>query len=375
MNQVVPMHKGGAAAYTAQQMALVRKTVAKDCSEAEFDQFIHMARHLGLDPLRRQIYAFVFNKDDAGKRQLTLVTAIDGLRTIADRTNCYRPDEEEPQIEYSEEARDPNLNPKGLVKAKVRVFKFAHGDWHPVVGVARWDEFAPQREIWEYDQEAGKRRPTGRFELDPRKDNWRRMPHVMLAKCAEAQALRRAWPDDLSTLYEASEVDQQHTIDLSASEYAEMGETERRLEKIGGKDGIMFDFGNGLERVELGKAADRWMEIMEREEPARVLTLRDQNRVSLQEFWARSKADALELKTRFEALEKKAVLYSPQEGQEVDYDAIARRVEDIKAQIAEAEDREALETITFGGLPDVAMNAIQACYEKRLAEVDEPHGE
>ena len=47
---------------------LIRKTVARDCDPPEFDQFIHICRAVRLDPLRRQIYAFVFSKDDASKR-------------------------------------------------------------------------------------------------------------------------------------------------------------------------------------------------------------------------------------------------------------------------------------------------------------------
>lgn len=303
MNEVAPM-KRGAAAYTAQQMALVRRTVAKDCNADEFDQFIHIAQHLQLDPLRRQIYAFVFNKDKPDKRQLTIVTGIDGFRSIADRTGNYRPDEEEPEITQDDTLKDPATNPRGLVKAKVAVYKFAHGDWHRVIGVARWEEFAPLKEIWEYDEQQGKRAPTGRFELD--KDNWRKMPHVMLAKCAEAQALRKGWPDDLSAVYEQAEVDRAQTLDLSASEYAEMGNVEKRVEMIAGKDAITFDFGDGLENVPIGKAADRWAEMVETLPPHEIVQLRNINRVSLQEFWARNKSDALEVKKMLEKAEQKA---------------------------------------------------------------------
>jgi hypothetical protein len=37
---------------------------------------------------------------------------------------------------------------------------------------------------------------------------WSKMPSVMIAKCSEAQALRRAFPADLSGVYSTDEMDQ-----------------------------------------------------------------------------------------------------------------------------------------------------------------------
>ena len=304
MNQVIPMRLG-AAAYSAQQMALARRTVAKDANQDEFDQFIHIARHLGLDPLRRQIYCFVFNKDKAEKRQMTVVTGIDGFRVIADRTGNYRPDEDEPEITYDEKLIEADINPKGIVKAKVRVWKFAHGEWHKITGTARWEEFAPIKEVWERGED-GRNAPTGRFKLDEKKDTWRKMPHVMIAKCAEAAALRKGWPDDLSAVYEQSEIDRAHTLDLSASEYAEVGNRERRLELIAGKNAITFDFGEGLENVPIGKVAERVEELIKTAPAHEVMQFENLNRIPLQEFWARNKPDALEVKKMLEGFKKRS---------------------------------------------------------------------
>ena len=123
------------ATYDAKALALIKRTVAADCNDDEFGMFIHMARALRLDPLRRQIYAFVFSKADPKKRRMSIITAIDGFRAIAEKTGNYRPDEEEPTYELDPASKGPN-NPAGLVKATVRVWKYAHEDWHKVTASA-----------------------------------------------------------------------------------------------------------------------------------------------------------------------------------------------------------------------------------------------
>jgi hypothetical protein len=133
------------------------------------------------------------------------------------------------------------------------------------------------------------------------------MPRVMLAKCAEAQAIRRAWPDELSAIYVDEEVGKARTIDLTATEIADTEEVNRRLRLIGGADCILFDMGQGLTRIPLGKAADTILQHFRTLTPHGVIQWRDLNRVPLQEFWARAKADALGLKAEIEMIEKQVV--------------------------------------------------------------------
>lgn len=241
------------ALYTDKQLDLMRRTVAKDTNPAEFDQFVHICRAVRLDPLRRQIYAFVFHANKPDKRQMTVVTSIGGYRAIADRTGNYRPGRTEVVIDPA--LVDAATNPRGISHAIATVYKHAHGDWHEVTETAYWDEFAPLKEIWEDD------RPTGRFVLDPKKDGWKRMPRVMIEKCAEAKALRRAWPDDFAGLAVEEEIDQR-MVDITPTEAANAAATDAKLALIGGKDAITIDWGNGspLARVPLAKFADAVLE-------------------------------------------------------------------------------------------------------------------
>jgi phage recombination protein Bet len=124
------------ALYNPRDLALIRRTVASDTTDDEFALFIHWARTLRLDPLRRQVHAFVFHKTDPKKRRLSLVTSIEGFRAIAARTGNYRPDETEPAF-VADDALKAETNPAGLVSCSVRVWQYAHGQWFPITSVAR----------------------------------------------------------------------------------------------------------------------------------------------------------------------------------------------------------------------------------------------
>lgn len=277
------------------QLELIRRTVAKDCNPAEFDQFIHICKAVRLDPLRRQIYAFVFSKNEPEKRQMTIVTAIGGYRAIADRTGNYRPGPT--TITYSDGAANAATNPLGIEYAEATVFKHSHGEWHPVIERAYWDEFAPIKEIW-IDK-----KPSGKFELDRKKDGWRRMARVMIEKVAEAKALRRAWPDDFAGLEVEEEVDRRASVDLTASEMADEAAAAKRFEMIGGSNALTIDWCDGepLQRVPVGQLGDRLIAFA-RENPGKASFFQERNADALREYWARDKAGALAVKQAFEAV-------------------------------------------------------------------------
>lgn len=303
--------------FSNQQLALIRKTVAADTNQDEFDLFCHTARHLRLDPLRRQIYAFVYNKDKPAKRKMSIITGIDGFRTIAERTGNYRPDEDEPTIEMDAEAKCPS-NPAGIIKATVRVFKHSHGAWHKVTASAYWEEYAPLKEGWtETVQVQNGTWPDGNPKMVTKpapgaertltldtSGQWGKMPRVMLAKVAEALALRKAWPDDFSNVYAAEEVDRSRAAEMTAWEAAEAGSTEKRLEQIGQGQTILFQFDptGPLEPVPLGKIADRVADFVQQhsDEVSAIGLFESRNRHALRDFWARQPGDALEVKKLIE---------------------------------------------------------------------------
>jgi phage recombination protein Bet len=321
MSNVVPMSTPTplrSRDYSPQQMALIRRTVAADTTADEFDIFVQIAQRAGLDPFRRQLYCVVYNKDDQKKRKVSFITGIDGFRAVAARNGDYRPDDAEPEFTIDELRKGPG-NPQGLVKAVVKTFKRHGNEWHPVVGVAYWSEFAPMKddveggfdwvdtgEKWP-DTGKPKKRKVPRVEgaqaVQTPSGKWADMPFVMLAKCAEAQALRKGWPEDLSGIYSPEEMERP-MLDVTPSEAVERHAVEQRMARIGGVHTIpvLWEAGQPIEAVPAGQFADRALAFLKGAESiTQVEVWQDANAVGLKQFWAHQKADALELKKAIEA--------------------------------------------------------------------------
>lgn len=296
MSNVAPLPSRSA--FSDAQLRLIRQTVAADTNPAEFDLFIAAAQHAGLDPFRKQISAIVFSKNNAAKRKMSIITTIDGFRVIAERTRRYRPDDMPPAFVMDEALRGPE-NPAGIVSVSVKVYKRDDdGHWFPCIGEAYWSEFAPIEDEW-VDAEGGRRR-SGKKSVS---GNWARMPRVMLAKCAEAQALRRAFPDAFSGLYAEDEMERARVIDQTPSEALEAYEASQRQAMLGGPS-ILFVPAPGapMESVPVGRAAD-WIAALSREwqDARQVEAFQSVNREALRQFWAHSSGDALEVKKMLDA--------------------------------------------------------------------------
>jgi phage recombination protein Bet len=283
---------------TPRQLQLIRHTVAKDCNDDEFNLYLEAARSYGLDPFRKQIIPLVFGKNarDQSKRRMSIVVTRDGLRVIAQRNRNYRPASEPAEYEYDPELVGP-LNPKGIVLARVYLWQQDNrGEWFKVAGEAFWEEFAPIGDEW-IDTEEGKRKRSGNKILDD-SGNWARMPRLMIAKCAEMQALRAGWPDQFSGLYAEEEMDRAKIIDLDASEIVRQAEEDNRLRIAGAAGTITMSWGDGwaLENVPIGQMFDRVSEFLRSVDAATARKWESTNRDQLREYWAKAPADALELK-------------------------------------------------------------------------------
>lgn len=176
--------------FNREQIELVKRTIAKDATDDELALFIAQAQRTGLDPFSKQIYAI----KRGGK--MSIQVAIDGFRLIAERTGVYRGQLGPYWCGADGEWRDSWLDATPPAAAKVGVLR---ADWdEPLWSVARFGAYKQDTPIWT------------------------KMPEVMLAKCAESLALRRAFPSELSGLYTSDEMGQAETvlIDQPTSEHA-----------------------------------------------------------------------------------------------------------------------------------------------------------
>lgn len=168
------------AIFTEEQEQLIRDSFMNGATKQEAQMLMEVAKVRRLSPFLRQIH-FVKRWDkEKGAMVWSSQVGIDGFRTIADRTGKY---------DGQDEAEFGPLNQNGFPQwARVKVYR---KDWaRPSVGVAYWEEFV------QTTKEGGVVRM------------WRTMPRVMLSKCAESIALRKAFPEDLSGLYTPEEMGQ-----------------------------------------------------------------------------------------------------------------------------------------------------------------------
>lgn len=269
--------------FSVAQLTLIRRTIARECNNTEFDEFMETALRCGLDPLRRQIAPLILQADNPSRRRLIPWATIDGLRVIAARQGDYRPMESAPIIDIDKSKIEPNTNPLGIVRAEVRAWKGRGDDWFPVAGEAWWDEYAPLREI------------QGEMMLDP---TWRRLGRVLISKCAEAQALRRGWPDTLSGLYGEDELQSAKLSELASQRLKEHPDIGRN----GTFAWFVFHVEDGPVAVPRCEIEDKVNAYVSSAQSADILLqFRDRNRFALKLYWEWEPTAALRSKQFVEA--------------------------------------------------------------------------
>lgn len=179
MTNEIQLKRDDAPTWSNEQRDLIRTTYASGASDAEFAALVAVAEARNLNPFTRQVF-FVKRWDSAKRCETwTVQVSIDGLRAIADRTGLYA-GQDEPEYVYDEHG--------AITLCKVRVYRKDWGN-RACVGVAYWSE---------YVQLTKEGKPTSM---------WAKFSHVMIAKCAEALALRKAFPEVASGLYTPDEIE------------------------------------------------------------------------------------------------------------------------------------------------------------------------
>jgi len=149
-------------------IALIKRTVAPKATDDELAMFIHDCNRRGVHPLDKLI---IFT--NAGGKY-TPITTIDFMRSRAAESGEMAGSDDAVFINEGG-AKKPN-------RATVTVYRLTNGARYAYAATARLEEYY-------------RNTPT-----------WNHMPHTMLAKCAEALALRKAFPHQLGGLYTREEM-------------------------------------------------------------------------------------------------------------------------------------------------------------------------
>jgi phage recombination protein Bet len=149
---------------------LVRRTVAQGATDDELELYLYDCFRRNIHPLDKLLH---FTK--RGGRYVP-ITSIDLMRSRAAETQQFAGSDD--AVFMSGGTGKPPLS------ATVTVYRLTQGQRFAYTGTARWSEYNPGSQMWT------------------------KMPHTMLAKCAEALALRKAFPQELAGLYGQEEMEQ-----------------------------------------------------------------------------------------------------------------------------------------------------------------------
>jgi phage recombination protein Bet len=159
---------------SAAEVELVKRSVANGASDDELRLFLHDCRRQGVHPLDKLIH---FTKRGG---RYTPITSIDFMRMRAADTGELAGNDDPTYVFARGEATIPQ-------SATVTVHRITQGQRFAYTATARWVEYKP---------------PSGQDHM------WLKMPQLMLGKCAEALALRKAFPKQLHGIYERAEMAQ-----------------------------------------------------------------------------------------------------------------------------------------------------------------------
>lgn len=174
---------------TRGQIDLIKTQVAKGATDEELLLFISVCKSAELDPILKQVHLVKRWDSRTGTEVGAIQVGIDGFRSIAERSGQYAGSDdavyrdEKPISITRKNGQKVDFTAPG--QATVCVYKLLKGQRCAFTATARWSEYYPG---------------------DAQGFQWQRMPYLMLGKCAEALALRKAFPKQLSGLYAPEEM-------------------------------------------------------------------------------------------------------------------------------------------------------------------------
>lgn len=174
--------------FSRERIDLWKRTFCKGATDDELALFVSVCRRTGLSPEARQVFAVKRWDAKLGREVMSIQISIDGFRVIAERSGKYAGQLKPMFCGADKKWTDVWLDSAPPLAAIIGVHRSDFKE--PLCAVAVWKSYC------QTDKHGS---PT---------KMWKNMPEVMLAKCAEALALRKAFPNELSGLYTNDEMEQ-----------------------------------------------------------------------------------------------------------------------------------------------------------------------
>lgn len=178
---------------------------------SDLHRFLMIANQQKLNPMKGQIHATYIWDSQIGGEKLIPIVGINGQRAIAQRSE--RPLYAGSNLPQYKEDKDGNLK---SVIVEVCAYNPVTGAREVIASAEAFlseyakmvDEYVEVKnpdgtpKIGKYGKPV--KTKTGKRVMN---STWANMTHVMLAKCAESMALRKAFPEQLGGIYEEAEIE------------------------------------------------------------------------------------------------------------------------------------------------------------------------